>query len=137
MKVSTLQINHIQKEMKPGGVHQVERVTPHKEAPSTGSVRKPFTDILAKRILNDNSLRFSAHATERIHERNISLNPSQLARLEQGLGRVKEKGAKSSLILMDKMAYIVSVKNQTVVTALSEEATHNNVFTNIDSVAIV
>ncbi|MCK4295718.1 MAG: flagellar protein, partial [Candidatus Marinimicrobia bacterium] len=37
----------------------------------------------------------------------------------------------------DKKAYIVSVKNRTVVTALTEEATLGNVFTNIDSVAIV
>ena len=48
-----------------------------------------------------------------------------------------EKGIKDSLVLVDKMAFIVNVPSQTVVTAMDQdEATDSNVFTNIDGAVI-
>ena len=47
------------------------------------------------------------------------------------------KGSVNSLIMMDETAFVVSVKNKTVVTAVDKMGQANNVFTNIDSVAIV
>ena len=95
-----------------------------------------FSEIYHEKLTNQR-LRFSAHAIRRLDERQISLTANDLSRLEDGVNLVEEKGAKSSLILMDKRAYIVSVKNRTVVTTLTEEAISGNVFTNIDSVAVM
>ena len=96
-----------------------------------------FAEVFQKTIEKQEGLRFSGHAIKRMSERNIHLTPTDLGRLESGLESVKEKGSKSSLLLMDEMAYVVSVKNETVITAMDKQSTVGNVFTNIDSVAII
>ena len=52
------------------------------------------------------------------------------------MDKVQAKGGKDSLILMDDLALIVSIKNRTVVTALDPKSQKQGVFTNIDSVVI-
>jgi len=47
------------------------------------------------------------------------------------------KGAKDSLMLMDKTAFVVSVANRTVITAVAQDALKDNIFTNIDSAMIL
>jgi len=74
---------------------------------------------------------------ERIRNRNLELTPDKLARVEQGVQEAARKGCRESLVLLDDMAFIVSIKNNTVVTALDSQSMKNNVFTNIDSAVIV
>ncbi len=136
MKISDLQIQQNAQQIRPGGV-QTGKLRHTPKSNIEGSHQKSFQDVLNERIGRDNSLRFSSHAAKRISERNIELTSIHMSRLGEGLSRVKEKGSQSSLLLMDEMAYVISVKNQTVVTALNKETTRSNVFTNIDSVAIV
>ena len=50
--------------------------------------------------------------------------------------RAEQKGSKDSLVLLDDLAFVVSVKNKTVVTAVDSNRAKENVFTNIDSVVI-
>lgn len=136
MKVSALQLKQNVQLIRPDSIQpgKIDKAS----KPEIQDIQKAsFQDVLNERIGSDNSLRFSSHAAKRISERNIELTPAHLSRLEEGLGRVKDKGSRSSLLMMDEMAYVVSVKNQTVVTALNKEVTQSNVFTNIDSVAIV
>ncbi len=136
MKVSDLQTHQNTQQIRPGGVKPGKIGNTSKHGINDTS-KKTFRSVLNEQIGSDNSLQFSSHATKRINQRNIELTSDHMSRLEEGLSRVKEKGSQSSLLLMDEMAYIVSVRNQTVVTALNKEATQNNVFTNIDSVVIV
>jgi len=96
-----------------------------------------FQDVLKTRVEGLNGLKFSAHAIKRLEERNIDLNSDEIRRLREGVNMVEEKGARNSLILMGNRAFIVSVKNKVIVTALTEERLKGNVFTNIDSVAVV
>ena len=103
---------------------------------TTGNIGKSFGDVLNEKI-TDQGVRFSAHAIRRMDERNITLSHDDLERLNTGVERAKEKGSNDSIVLMDEMAYIVSIKNQIVITALTKEMSKENVFTNIDSVAIV
>lgn len=79
-------------------------------------------------------LKFSKHANERLISRNIDLSKEQLTRLENGTNRAREKGIKESLIMVDNLAFIVNVKNNTVITAVDE--TEGNIFTNIDGAVI-
>jgi flagellar operon protein len=82
-------------------------------------------------------LKFSAHAQQRIQDRNISLSSQDLSRLQQGVAQAAAKGSKESLLLKDNLAFVVSVKNNTVITAVDAASMKGNVFTNIDSAVIV
>ena len=92
-------------------------------------------------ILNDQiakaDLKFSVHAQERIQFRNIPMGEADVERLKSAVNEVAEKGGRESLILMNNSAFVVSVQNRTVITALDQASLKNNVFTNIDSAVIV
>lgn len=95
-----------------------------------------FEDILNGKIAQKEELKFSKHADNRLSERNITLTEEQLKRLEDGTERARTKGIKESLVLVDDMAFIVSVKNNTVVTAMGK-GEYDSVFTNIDGAVII
>ena len=48
-----------------------------------------------------------------------------------------EKGIRESLVLVDQLAFIVNVKNNTVITAMDQTETDENIFTNIDGAVIM
>ena len=81
-------------------------------------------------------LRFSKHAIERAQRRGIPLDASTLSRLQEGVGRIAGKGSRDSLVLVDGNAFVVSVPNRTVITAVGSEHMREHVFTNIDSAVI-
>jgi flagellar operon protein len=81
-------------------------------------------------------LRFSKHALERVQRRGIALDPTTLGRLREGVGRAAGKGSRDSIVLVDGTAFVVSVNNRTVVTAVGSEHMREHVFTNIDSAVI-
>ena len=72
-----------------------------------------------------------------IRDRNINLNDEQMSRLNKGVMQAKEKSINESLVMMDNIAFIVNIKNNTVVTAMDQETNDSNVFTNIDGAVIV
>jgi flagellar operon protein len=109
-------------------------------APSTVSSKQSgveFSEILKQQLNTPESLKFSAHAQSRLQSRQISLNEQQMERLRQGVGQAEGKGSKESLVLLDNLAFVVSVKNKTVVTALDNAVQSGHVFTQIDSTVFV
>ena len=82
-------------------------------------------------------LKFSKHAAQRLESRNISLSEEQNARLEDGVEQAHAKGIKDSLVLVDSLAFIVNVPSKTVVTAMDQTETQSNIFTNIDGAVIM
>ena len=102
-------------------------------------VKKPagpsFKDALANEISKE--LKFSAHAQARLQARNITLTESQLDRIHSGVEKAAGKGARESLVLVDDVALVVSIKNRTVITAVDDKNLKENVFTNIDSAVIM
>lgn len=87
-------------------------------------------------ILSDR-LKVSNHAQTRLKSREIELDAAKWERVLEGVDRAAEKGAKESLVMVDDIALVVSVKNRTVITAVDQEHLKENVFTNIDSAVIV
>ena len=81
-------------------------------------------------------MKFSAHAMDRLNERGITLEKEELGRLSGAVTKAEEKSVNDSLILINDMAFIVSIKNRTVVTAMTGDSIKDNVFTNIDSTVI-
>lgn len=84
-----------------------------------------------------NDVMFSKHANARLASRNINLNEEQILRLHNGIQQAKEKSINESLVMMDNLAFIVNVKNNTVITAMDQNTNDSNVFTNIDGAVIV
>lgn len=97
-----------------------------------------FQEILnQKSSRGAEALKFSKHATGRLSERNIELTENQLERLSEGTQKADAKGIKESLVLVDSLAFIVNIPNRTVVTAMEQAETIENVFTNIDGAVII
>lgn len=100
-----------------------------------------FQDVLKQRTLeetaNSSTLRFSRHAANRLADRNISLTDEQMERLSDGTQKAGAKGIRESLVIVDQLAFIVNIPNQTVVTAMDQKETQENIFTNIDGAVIM
>jgi len=100
-----------------------------------------FPDIL-QQLQKNQKLHFSAHAQNRLNDRDIQLSADSLDKLNDAVSRAAEKGARDALVLMpgaasgDDLALVVSVSNRTVITAVDGENLNDNVFTNIDSAVI-
>jgi flagellar operon protein len=100
-----------------------------------------FEEILRKKQqaipTEGSTLKFSKHALNRLEERSIELSDEQVNRLNEGAKKASEKGIKESLVIMDSLAFIVNVQNNTVVTAIDQTTTNENIFTNIDGAVII
>ena len=57
-----------------------------------------------------------------------------MERLENGTSKAREKGIQESLVMVDNLAFIVNVKNNTVITAVNDAT--DSIFTNIDGAVI-
>lgn len=95
-----------------------------------------FGEILKQSELKSSELKFSKHAGERMSNRNINLTGEQLQRLEDATKKASEKGIKESLVIVDQMAFIVNIKNNTVITAMDQSEQEESIFTNIDGAVI-
>ena len=81
---------------------------------------------------------FSKHALERISERRIDIeNGDTLERLNKAVELAGEKGSNDALVMIGSNAFIVSIKNNKVITTLSADDMQGNIFTNIDSTVIM
>ena len=98
-----------------------------------------FEEILRQKqeISDGSELKFSKHAAMRLNDSHINLSEEQSERLENGVSRANEKGIQESLVILDSLAFIVNVPNRTVVTAMEQGESGNQIFTNIDGAIIV
>ena len=123
----TPQINPI---VRPKGV-------PIEIPPSSGA--GTFRDVLrtAQAPALAQPLKFSAHAQQRLESRNIRLTTDDVAKMNAMADKAAAKGSKQSLFMMRDVAMVVSITNRTVITAVDQSSMKENVFTNIDSAAIL
>jgi len=104
---------------------------------TTAYAGRPFADLLDGALNCIGDITFSAHASQRLRERGIELTDDDKSRLADAVQKAADKGARESLVLMDHVALVVSVSNETVITAVPEEELEDAVFTNIDSAVLV
>jgi flagellar operon protein len=123
--------------LNPAALPAITAGNPNDAARKTTAGQLSFNQVLEQQLGSATELKFSAHAQERLQSRNISLSTEDLVRLKQGVAQAAAKGSKESLLLKDNVAFVVSVKNQTVITAVDAASMKGNVFTNIDSAVIV
>lgn len=110
-----------------GGFEELKR---HPLPVEQGKPKVAFGDVLNQEL---SKLKFSAHAQSRLTSRDIQLSQEDMMRLETAVARAESKGARESLVMLDSTAFIVSVRNKTVITAANGEQLKENIFTNIDS----
>lgn len=104
----------------------------------TGSEGLSFQEILeSKQSKESGEVRFSKHAAGRLADRNIELTEDQISRLQEGTAKAEQKGIKESLVIVDQLAFIVNIPSNTVVTAMNQADTAENIFTNIDGAVII
>ncbi len=111
---------------------------PHQTTTKTKADDNSFAELLERYQREQSAqVNFSKHAQSRIADRNIDIGEAKLERLNEGMRLAREKGLDDTLILVDQTAFIVSVKNGTVVTTLSDKDLSGSVFTNIEGTVII
>jgi flagellar operon protein len=94
--------------------------------------QKTFEAVLAGKT----DLKFSNHAISRLSSRGVQLDENTVNRLDRAVSAAGQKGAGQSLVLLDEMAFLVSVKNKTIITAMETNLMKEGVVTKIDSAVI-
>lgn len=103
--------------------------------PKDASSKTEFSELLKVKqgSLDKSEISLSTHAAKRLEERQIEFDGSEYLKVKNAITKLKSKGAKDSLVITDKAAYVVDVKNNKVVTAVDKMSMNENVFTKIDS----
>jgi flagellar operon protein len=108
------------------------------EKKSTSPVEKEnFNKVFETELEKENQVKISKHAMERIKTRNIELDGKDLKKLTDAIDKADSKGAKESLLLYKDVAFIASIRNKTIITAVDGQNAKDNIFTNIDSAVII
>ena len=117
----------------------VQTVNRNRAEKRKGTTNKVSPDAAFGSVFREevSGLKFSAHAQERLETRKIDLTLNTLERLRTAVERASSKGSQDSLVLIDDKAFVVSVKNKTVITALAGNNVKEGVFTKIDSAVVV
>ena len=101
--------------------------------PPTTPTGPAFASVLRSRAVG---VQFSGHAVQRLERRGIAVEPATLQRLDDAVDRAAGKGARDAVVFIDGTAFVCSVQNRTVITAVDQEHMREHVFTNIDSAVI-
>jgi flagellar operon protein len=121
----------------PPGIGPTHPIQAPGAAPASAKTAAPtgpsFADVLAQRTAG---VQFSGHALARLQRRGIDVSPQTLQRLDGGVDRAAAKGSRSSVVFVDNTAFVVSVPNKTVITAVDRDHMRDHVFTNVDSAVI-
>ena len=100
---------------------------PHRTA------RPDFGELLNRQMEGPSrEIKVSAHAQQRLEERNIRLSDQDMGRMSEALDAVEQKGGRNSVVFFRDTAFIASVPNRTLITAIGLEE-DLQVMTNIDS----
>ena len=92
-----------------------------------------FRDLLTEQ----QKLKVSKHASERIQERNIEISDSLWEKIGAKVQEAKQKGVTDSLVVLNDATLLVSAKNNTVVTAMNRQEAGERIFTNINGTIVI
>jgi len=96
-----------------------------------------FKDMFSRELADSRQVYFSKHAHERLYSRGITLSEDTLNAMADAIDKAEQKGSKETLVLADEAAFVVSVKNRTVITAFDKDNLKEGVVTSIDSAVIL
>lgn len=120
--------------------HRIHQTPSHQalQIPTTPKAKPTVQGLNFNSILKEQQeLKVSKHASDRLQERNIQLNDTQWKIINEKVTEAKEKGVTDSLVVMNNAALLVSAKNNTVVTAMNLDEASNRIFTNINGTILI
>ncbi|WIV20783.1 TIGR02530 family flagellar biosynthesis protein [Paenibacillus polygoni] len=109
------------------------------KSPSTRDTHKSISEetVSFNKLLDSECIKLSYHASKRLEQRGIELGKNHLEKIAEAVDKAAAKGSKETLVLMEETAFIVNVKNRTIVTAVNGPSLTEGVFTQIDSAVII
>ncbi|MFB1049569.1 TIGR02530 family flagellar biosynthesis protein [Paraliobacillus sp. JSM ZJ581] len=119
--------------------HRIQQVHQHVLLPNKPNKtvktenKTNFKDVLT----GAQSFKISKHAQTRLDERNIRIDASKWESIFEKVSEAKQKGVTDSLVITDEATLLVSVKNNTVVTALDRKEMQSRIFTNINGTIVI
>ncbi len=106
-----------------------------KRSEKAGVKQPDFQRLLQQSIQKSNEVKISAHAKQRMEERNIELDNSDMDAIKGAMDTLEQKGALNSLMMYKDFAFIASIRNRTIITSIANDEL--DVVTNIDSAILV
>lgn len=119
--------------------HRIHQVPQHAlQFPTIKSHESKQSSISFKDILSqEQGLKISKHASQRLTERNIQIDEQQWQMIGEKVREAKKKGITDSLVVMNNTALLVNAKNHTVVTAMDRQEATSRIFTNINGTILM
>jgi len=106
--------------------------------PQKNVTKKPKEQLDFKQLLSaTKDVKVSKHAKQRMRERNIELTPATWSEMSTKMIEAKQKGVTDAVVILDDISFVVSTKNNTVITALNQEETSKQIFTNINGTIVL
>jgi len=110
---------------------------PVKRSVSENKTENSFQNLLASKIDDQQKLKISKHAEQRLMDRGIEVSGDVWKEIYSKVKEAKQKGVQDSLVLTNEAAFVVSAKNETVITAMDREEAASQLFTNINGAIII
>lgn len=95
---------------------------------TTGDFERLYLESIQKTKEN---VKVSAHAKDRMEKREISLSEEDMKKINDAVDILDQKGAREGLLLYKDAAFIASIRNRTIITAMKDAEIET--ITNIDS----
>lgn len=116
--------------IQPGPIEKQAHI--HKQ-----STNQSFKQLFHAELANGTTLQLSKHAETRMSDRGISLSVEKWNKVENAVKNARQKGVKEALVLTNEAAFVVSTKNELIITALDRQSAGEHVFTNIDGTVVI
>lgn len=121
-----------------GSTPLVDNSAPLGSAGAKNTSAVDFGEMLGKELQkNEEQLKFSKHAQNRISQRSIDISPELMEQVTNAVNNAQEKGITDALILGSNNAFIVNVPTRTVITTMNSNEMKQNIITNIDGTVII
>lgn len=87
----------------------------------------------------DSALRLSKHASQRVHQRDVRLAPTERVAVAKAVQQAKSQGVKSLVVVLPEAVMLVAPQSNTVVTAMGRQQAESEqrMFTQVDAVVLV
>lgn len=114
----------------------ISRIDTEQNGTNRGT-NQQFQEILTQKLGDSSTIKVSKHATQRLAERNISIDPKEWQLITQKVKEAGQKGITDSVVITKNAALLVNAKNNTVITAVNRKDASGQIFTNINGTIIL
>ncbi len=135
--VNDILIPNISKISKYKNINNINNINKNLDKKDDGLRFKKILEGVSSQKSVDLVPRLSVHAAKRLQERNVDFDTAEFVKLKGAMEKLRAKGGNDSLVITEKAAYIIDIKNNKIVTAIDKNSMTEQVFTKIDSTMFV